>query len=479
MRYKKVLFLFIISIFWVMANSSFAQEEIFYMGNEYGINARAMGMGNTKICTSEDFSAAFNNPSALALIRRMELQGSFSYLNIKNNALFLDNEIEDEKNSTQLNTLGFVIPVPTYRGSLVFSIGYARIRDYESSLKLNGFNPNSSAYRTILDRIYPYVYFDEQINEEYIFDTTINDSVYQSETLLSSGGLKAWALSGAAEVQKDLFLGASINIWSGSEEHSLRFEEEDRENYYTKFDSTIREDGVKVYNYDDLQSLESTEKINSEFKAVNLKVGLLYRMNRFLSLGATVESPKTFTIKEKWEASDVVYYDDNSMDDFPPAEGEFEYKVQEPWVFGFGLSASLLNITLAGDVEFADWTQAKFLTDSPIEGDTKDAANMRIKENFRPVRNVHLGGEFSIPFLNTKLRAGVAHLPSIFKDADEKEDKKFVSLGASFLIDKQMMIDIGWSKGWWTDFTIDNLTNVQTEEERAVNRFLVTCSIRF
>lgn len=479
MKHKRVLFIFIIVTLWGMLSSSFSQEEIFYMGNEYGINARAMGMGNTKICTSEDYSAAFNNPSALGLIRRMELQGSFSYLNMKNNALFLNADNEDEKNSTKLNTLGFVMPIPTYRGSLVFSIGFARIRDYESTLKLQGFNPYYSGYRSVLDRIYPYIYYDEATNEDYIFDTTIENSVYQSETVLSSGGLKTWTLSGALEVQKDLFLGASLNFWSGSEEHTLKFMEEDRENYYTKFDSTIRDDGVKVYYYDDFNSLETSEKITSELKATNLKVGLLYRLNRFLRIGATVESPKTFKIKEKWEATDEVYYDDNTYDEAEPAEGEFEYKVQEPYVFGFGLSASLLNFTLAGDAELIDWTQAKFLTDSPVEGETKDIVNLRIRENFRPVANIHLGGEFAIPFINTKIRAGVSHLPSIFKDADEKENKKFISLGLSLLVDKQMMIDFGWTRGWWSDFTIDNYTNLQVEEQKEVNRFLATCSIRF
>ena len=108
-------------------------------------------------------------------------------------------------------------------------------------------------------------------------------------------------------------------------------------------------------------------------------------MNRFLNIGATVESPKTFTIKEKWEASDLVYYDDGAYDesDENPASGETEYKIQEPYVFGLGVSASMLNLTLAGDVEFVDWTQAKFKTDSPIAGETKDVVNSRIKDNFR------------------------------------------------------------------------------------------------
>ncbi|MBN1351375.1 outer membrane protein transport protein [candidate division KSB1 bacterium] len=468
-----------------MISPAFSQEEIFYMGNEYGINARAMGMGNTRICTAEDFSAAFSNPAALGMVRRMELQGSFSHLKIQDQALFLGKATTDSKNSTKLNTLGFVFPVPTYRGSLVFSIGFARLRDYESSLKMQAFNPQHSSYRPILDEIYPdiYTYYDSTLQDyvDYFIDTTIDDSVFQKETLISSGGLKAWTVSGALEVQKDIFLGASINVWSGSEEHTLTFVEEDQNEYYQAADTSITEDGIVIYDYNDFKSLESMQKINSEFNAINLKIGLLYRMNQFMKLGLTVESPKTFTIKEKWEDESTVNFDDGSYAEPSPNpySGESEYKIQEPYIFGFGASASLLNFTLAGDVELVDWSQAKFLTDSPIYGETKDRVNTRIKENFTTVTNVHLGGEFSIPFLNTKIRAGYANRPSIFKDARDDEHKKYLSLGASLLLDKQMMLDFGWSHGWWTDYSFDSLTNVEAKEQKEVNRLLATCSIRF
>ena len=260
MKSINLIILATLTILFMVPHAGLSQEEIFSMGSEYGVNARAMGMGNARIATSDDYSAAFNNPAGLGQLRRMELHGTFSHLKFNNDATFLGNQIDDSKTSTQLNSLGFAFPVPTYRGSLVFSVGFARIKDYESTMKLNGFNPSHSYYKTVLDDIYPWIYVDEDQNFEYIIDTTIDDSVYQDESLITSGGLKAWAFSGAMEVQKDIFIGATVNFWSGSQEHTLMFAEDDRNNRYSKADTTVEADGFTIYDYNDYDGLESTEK---------------------------------------------------------------------------------------------------------------------------------------------------------------------------------------------------------------------------
>ena len=54
-----------------------------------------------------------------------------------------------------------------------------------------------------------------------------------------------------------------------------------------------------------------------------------------------------------------------------------------------------------------------------------------------------------------------------------------MSLGASLLLDKQMMIDVGYTRGWWTDFSYDSFTDATAEEEKQVNRLMATCSVRF
>ena len=58
-------------------------------------------------------------------------------------------------------------------------------------------------------------------------------------------------------------------------------------------------------------------------------------------------------------------------------------------------------------------------------------------------------------------------------------DKNFVSAGASFMLDRQVMADFGWIRGAWKDETTDALTKATTYEDREYNKFVGTLSVRF
>jgi hypothetical protein len=94
--------------------------------------ARAAGMGGAYEAVSDDWTAAFWNPAGLARLRRVELSGSFSMASRENNvSSSADGRPTDGRNSYgALDHLGYAMPVPTYRGSLVFGIGYARLQDF-------------------------------------------------------------------------------------------------------------------------------------------------------------------------------------------------------------------------------------------------------------------------------------------------------------------------------------------------------------
>ncbi|MDZ7261627.1 MAG: hypothetical protein ONB05_05925 [candidate division KSB1 bacterium] len=367
MKKIKLELTLLLGILFLLSNFVIAQEEIFYIGNRLGVGARAMGMGGAHIAVAEDYTANYWNPAGLGQIRRMELQASFSHTQATNQATFFGNTSQDDISNTELNSLGFVFPIPTYRGSLVFSLGFNRVRDFNYSLKFSGFNPHYAAYYDLTE-----------------FYTTVDDSVNQSETILESGGLKHWTLSGAVEVEKNFFVGASLNLWSGKDEFSRRFKEEDLLDIHNTYWEKITDQGDTLAYWDDFKKLEARDNITSDFEAINLKIGALYRLNNFFRVGATITTPTVYTIEENGTfyeeesfdgVSDIYYYD--------PDPTYTKYKIQEPYVFGLGAALSVANLLLAGDIEFQDWTQAKFMTDPPIKDVSKDEVNLRIKDNFR------------------------------------------------------------------------------------------------
>ena len=447
----------------LFAATSFAQEEIFFLGSELGVGARAMSMGGAYIGVSDDYSAMYWNPAGLGQVRRMEMNVGFSHNRASNSATFLGEKFDAENTFTRLNSIGFVFPVPTYRGSLVFGIGYNKIRDFDNTLEINGFNPRYAAYPNKVIPTYP---------EEDGFSTIIDDSLFQSQTLLEEGGLNHFTLSGALEVQENFYLGASINFVSGTDDYTIRFGEEDIFGIYNRpFDAAT---GIIA----DLDYWNYEYGIISKFSATNIKIGALYRMGNAVRVGATIVTPTQYKITENWRESFEEFYDWGAEDPFE-RKGEFQYTIQEPYSFGVGASLKFVNLMLSGGAEFKDWSQAKFRTEPPVAGISKGDINLRIKQDFKAVTKLHLGAEFYLPVIRARLRAGWSDVPSAYRYTNIVPDKEFLTAGISLLLDKQVMFDAGLVHGSWKQETTDDLTGVATLEERSFDKIIGTLSIRF
>jgi len=467
--------LFLMASLLTLTTSGFAQEEIFFIGNELGVGARAMSMGGAYIGVSDDYTSLYWNPAGLGQMRRMELNLGFSHNLVNTEATFFGNTESDETSFSRLNSLGFVLPVPTYQGSLVFGIGYNKIRDFDNAFSLKGFN---TQYAALYDLIYDDIHeiFSDEANQWRWLETTVYDNVLQNQQILESGSLNNWSIGGAIEVQKDFFLGATIDFTSGTDDYSMTLEEFDSKNIHEGFvvDSLIS----------DLDNHSYTMNAVSKYSATGLKLGALYRSGKALRIGATVGIPKTQTIKENWKWDHEIHFDPDEYGDIPAPltfdnEGQYEYKFQEPYSFGVGASFNLFDfLLLSADMEYRDWSQAKFKTDPPYGG-TQTEANLNIKENLKDVTKIHLGAEMFIPLLKARVRAGFFRDPSPYKAAGELIDKNFLSAGVSFMLDRQVMADFGWIRGAWKDETTDDLTRATTYEDREYNKFVGTLSVRF
>jgi len=459
---RKCVYIFSVLILMFHLPEIFAQEEIFFLGEELGVGARATSMGGAFLGVADDYSAVYWNPAGLGQLRRMEMNIGFSHNVVSNDASFQAQKYNSEISFTRLNSIGFVFPVPTYQGSLVFAAGFNKIRDFDNTLELSGFNPDYAAYP---DLVIP-TYADKG------WTTSINDSLHQEESLIEEGSLNQFVLSGAVEIQKNFFLGATLNFIGGKDDYGLKFVETDILNIYDKqFDD---KKGVIA----DLDNWIYNQSIVSNFSATNFKVGALYHLNNAMRIGATVVFPTQITIQESWSENFDETYDWGKEDPFTDS-GEYEYKIQEPYGLAVGGSFKMLNVLLSGSLEFKDWSQAKFKTEPPIEGITKGDVNQRIKHDLKSVTNLRLGAEVYVPLIKARVRAGYFNNPSPYRYADIKPDKNYLTAGASLMMDKQVMVDVGLIHGSWEQQTIDQLTRIPTIEEKAINKIIGTLSIRF
>ncbi len=410
------------------------QTEVYFLGHQFGVGAKALGMGGAFTAVADDYTASYWNPAGLAQIHRMELLGAMSHFKLENKAGYQNTSLTDNISATKLNAIGFVIPYPTYRGSLVFSVGYNRIRG-----------------------------FDKGFRVEQFFDAGTDTAYMQKYSELESGSLSNWVFSGAIDVTYNLSLGASINIWRGNDDYE----------WLDEFDS---ERNIYEYDYD------SELNINTSYSAVNLKLGALYRLGILGRIGATISTPVKLKATEDWRENthyydnyDPAYADSNFYDS---ASGQWDYTYTSPYIFGVGGAFTLLpNLVIAGDVEYSDWTQLKYNTE-PAEG-SKSEVNRNIRRNYRATTQYHVGAEFTIPFINIQLRGGFFNRPLPYKEATKSMDRKYLTAGVGFLLDKQVKLDVAWLRGWWKDESSLSDRIPQLRENFEIDKFLATLAFRF
>lgn len=353
--------------------------------------------GGAQIATANDASALIYNPACLSKIKRIEFSGGMTHQRLKNETgvsggarpddlrSYFQNESIIQSN-TRFSSANIVLPVPTYRGSLVFAIGVNRMKNF--------------------DRAFHSVLFDPETRM-----TSLDASI------LETGGINMWSLGGALDLSPNITVGGAINYWNG--------EDDILQEYYIPPSSKI-----------DYEVWEQNHYLDS-YSGWNGKLGFLIQPNRFLSFGGVMDFPTKFSIDQEYS----FFYDS-----LHTTGGELieeytvlgQYDLTHPYSFGAGSAITFKFVTLAGDIYYTDWAQ--------MEG--KGVDNKLIKENYQEVFRWHIGAEFVMPEFSTKVRIGYYENPIPFKSVYLERDRRYLTFGVGFLIDQVMTFDIAWNHGF-------------------------------
>ena len=381
-------------------------------GNFFGIGARAMGMGGAHIAVANDATALVYNPAGLARVKRIELSGSLTHQRLRNRTGFFEVTTPNFndgflQSNTRFSSGAIVLPVPTYRGSLVFALGVNRVASFDEAKKYN--KPEKK------------------------------DEV----TKLESGGLYLWSFAGAVDISPDISLGGALNVWTGVYDYS------------TVADSTY-DDGYSRWSY------RWDDAIKDKYSGWNLKFGVRVQPNRFLVLGGTIETPVTYTIEEDWLFfTDTVFYkpDYDSVSWEDPGISEYEFSL--PYSLGFGMAFNFSNFILAGDVNYTDWAQIEYKRRYRWA-----SANRTIKLKNRETLRWHIGGEYLIPQIGTRFRIGYYQNPFPYESKWIKSNRHYFTGGIGFLIDQVMTVDLALVHGSWefNNFSADLASKYTTNQ---------------
>jgi long-subunit fatty acid transport protein len=465
---QKIRWLIVLTVF-ICAQSGFgqfAEDAVNILDHLYGFGARSISMGTAFTAVADDYSAIYWNPAGLSQIKRMEFFGGISNLNYKNDATFYDKLTATDDNFTKLSSFGFVFPVPTFRGSLVFALGYQRVKEFDNVLRFEGLNPAQSGLNFDVDSA-TVAFFDENTR--------------QQEVVNQDGSLNNWSFAGAIDVSPNVSVGLTINFWTGKSTYSFDFLQEDINDFYNVFPA-------------DFSDFNLSQKIISDYSAFQVKVGALIRASERMRLGFSIGLPMTFNVVEQFSSNNLLEFDNGDFfentDYYFDNDGytggvvsEFEYDVYTPFQFGAGLSYSISDFLISGALEYIDLSQVKFeIPDDADLGSDYDALldeNDIIRDLYSGQLKLKIGGEYTISALDLKLRAGYMIEDAPQKNAPNDFNRKFYSAGLGFMVDEQFLIDVAYVLGEWQNTSEDAFTPGAVTEDISYQKLIFTTSFRF
>ena len=477
-------------------------------------------------------TALFGNPAGLGWLSGSAIGGDFSVLRARSTAQFSTPDATRTTDRTvsdySLGSLAGAYSFPTDRGSLVLGVSLHQTNGYGRGFDVTGANRTNSITGTFLPSAYSVddegplfegarselayesgaIDFSRPVydNGNYPFFQAANPQVAavdgqmtleQQENVVESGQMNELATGVAFEVAPGVMLGGGLNVAFGTYTFERFYRErdasdllppEDLDNPQPPYDPYFLE-GTSLEGFYEYR-LE--ERIDTDISGVNLRFGLSAQVTEALRGGLLVETPTWYNLTEVFGTEMATDFDcDFSRSGAPCPQGgvegfasgdltgsEFTYRLRTPWRIGGGLQYTRAGLTLAGDLEFVDWTQARVSADDASFTDL----NRRIRALDATV-NTQLGAEYA--FETITVRGGVAYRPDprdqSFEDPDGQttdNDRLFLSAGLSYTPTDQFSVHANWMQERFDDTFPSYAGGPIVREGVARNRILIGVTYR-
>lgn len=422
-------------------------DAIRYSMLDIGGTARTVGVGGAMGALGADFSVLSTNPAGAAVYRRSEftftpaLEQTTSEARLESEGNFA---YERDKNNFSFHNIGIVFstrPLDSKWRTSVFGIGMNRLANFHQSLYYQG-----SSYGSITDRwweladgltsdqldafeaglAYDAGALYEDANDPTFYYTDFLDDnlnignvlVDKSQLIRRTGSINELVFSFAGNYDERLMVGATLGVPIVSYEETKTYNETD--------------DGDKILYFDEL---EFTERLTTTGAGINLKVGVIYRLNQMVRLGVAVHTPTGYGLDDSFSTSlKYQYTDANGTQRFEQdsPDGSFDYKFRTPWRF-IGSAGFLFtkNGFLGAEVEYIDYSSGRFNFKNTNNADDiayeQDLNNEILDRLYRGV-NFRFGGEYVMDAF--RFRAGYQITASPYLNDDSTNGAW--SLGAGY-----------------------------------------------
>ncbi|RMF04642.1 MAG: hypothetical protein D6772_00300 [Bacteroidetes bacterium] len=374
--------------------------------------ARFVGAGGALGPLGADYSVINTNPAGLAWMRRSEFMFTPALvLNTTESTLVNGSgnlPFSDAEAGFKLPNVGYVVAT---RG-VNFALGLNRIADFNQQFFFQGSSQGSIVNRwEELANAFGVAEGTEAglaneafalIDNNGVFITDLsgyeNLLIRKEQLVQRSGSLNEFSIAFAGNSEDKILWGVALGI------PFLNYQEEKA--YQEEKDFNTKPTELLDSPFNDLRY---NQDLTATGSGINLKLGIIYRMNQMVRFGASIHTPTYYQIAETFGTEIVYRYTDvdGTLQSSPPntsSLGDFNYKLRSPWRFNGGVGAVFgKSGFLSGEVEYVNYSSNRFIFD----GFSQDEAivNDEVEDNLTSALKLRVGGEYAQGAL--RLRAGL------------------------------------------------------------------------
>lgn len=402
----------------ILATAQFSSDALLFGETHQSVTARGLGSGNILGGLGADLSNASTNPAGLGVYRKTEIGISLGSLTDITQNSFLTANSKEQGRYSQLafGGIGALITMELDDYSewkfVNFGMSVNRLANFGQDIELAGTNEGSrllsirdAANGFAPNDLYPYesqlaydaylIDLDGNNTNTYVAAVIPSDIIEKRQSVERKGGITELGFSMAANYQNKLYLGATLGI------DFLNYKD------YRFYSEAATNDTISFVGFD------FSEYRNVTGTGINLKLGMLYRVNKVVRVGFSIHTPTAYRLSETYdtELGGTVYYNNVLRDSSikSPIIQQLQHNYVSPWVFAGNVGIVIGKRGFIGiEAIYKDYSWSKFslidADDTPDNRQFMSDLNRQIERSYTGTFNIGIGGE--VNFGLARVRAG-------------------------------------------------------------------------
>ena len=442
---KKIITTLILTLAALTLSAQGSSDAILFSQTYYQGTAKALGMGNALGAVGGDMTATCINPAGMGLYRSDELTAT---LNLSDNYItstYYDTKKSGDRFRLSIPNIAFVHSRERSNYKPVrytqFCISLTRTNDYNMHTYASGLNPTSSKIDDYLMQIDGYspnelaeyfaytaypawnTYLIDPDGQDHYTSPVPQGGLIQDYEQDYKGRSEVWSFAYSINLRDRFFIGASLGVVRTKRFGSSVFQE------------TMPKDSDIDTEFN---RWTFTEDLRSSGIGINGKIGLLWKVNSWLRLGAAFHSPSFTAFEETWQTqteSEIQWVIRKSLSQ----EAHYKYTLFSPmkWVGSMAFVIEQRGL-ISFDAEYTNYGAALFKADDF----DYSAVNQEIKDLYKGTLNFRLGTEWQIN--DSYLRFGVGYYGSPLGLGKMNGSVKKASVGISIPVGTITTFDLAY-----------------------------------